>query len=63
MARYWDVVEDLLQIGDAGDESTRERCRHALKMLELVEPGWYETWMFGPPRKERMWMSETAGKR
>ena len=57
-ARYWEAVDELLLIGDAGDEVTQKRCRHALKMLELLEPGWYSTWMLGPPRKERAWMSE-----
>ena len=57
-ARYWEAVEELVQIGDAGDEATRKHCRHALKMLELLEPGWYSTWMLGPPRKDRDWMSE-----
>lgn len=43
--RYWSALEDLLLIGNAGDETARKNCRHALFMLKLLEPDWYQSWM------------------
>jgi len=43
MARFQDVVRDIEQIGDKGDEPTRATCRHALDLLAKLEPDWFQT--------------------
>jgi len=52
MLRYHDVLRDLDAIGDAGDEMTRARCRHAIELLGLLEPGWYQTYRSVRPAPE-----------
>jgi len=47
-----DVLRDLDAIGDAGDETTRARCRHAIELLGLLEPGWYQTYRSVRPAPE-----------
>jgi hypothetical protein len=56
MLRYQGALEDLDAIGDAGDETIRVRCRHAIQMLALLEPGWYGTYRSVRPASD--WLPE-----
>jgi len=38
LARYMDALRNLEMASEAGDDKVKEHCRHAIKMLELLEP-------------------------
>lgn len=59
MIRFHDSLRDLEAIGDAGDEPARARCRHAIHLLSLLEPGWYQTYRSTRPAPD--WLPEPAG--
>jgi hypothetical protein len=61
MIRYHDVLRDLDAVGDGGDEATRARCRHAIHLLALMEPGWYGTYRSIRPAPG--WLSEPPAER
>jgi len=55
MLRYQDALREIDQIGDDGDEATRNRCRKAIELLALLEPDWYSTYRVVHPAPE--WLS------
>jgi hypothetical protein len=61
MARYTDVLLDLETVGNAGDETARARCRHAIQLLAMMEPGWYYTYRYMHPAPE--WLAEPPAEK
>jgi len=59
--RYSEAVWELDDIGDAGDEATRDRCRHAIKMLELLEPDLYSAVRYN--RRAPAWLSTSPAEK
>jgi hypothetical protein len=56
MLRYREVLDDLHMIGEAGDEATRARCRHATELLAVMEPDWYRAYRRDRPAPG--WLAE-----